>query len=603
MVVLVDAYCTCRDIDSRATGVETEDVFTLLSDFCLVLYSVELCGLLFVRGWEILKDWMIVVDILVVICGYVESILVQVTPSELVQKMSLLRALRLARIFRLMRLLRKIRALRELYKLVTMMSTCLKTLLWSFLFCFVVMTVWAMLIVEVVNPIVLQMDSDGVFDDCSNGFCRVSTSSVLHANLLLFQTVIAGDGWGKMATPIILRHPETAVIFMGSLLTLVFGVLNLIVAVVVDTFAEARQHDILNLAEELEEDLEKDTKFLQKLFQRIDRDGSGRVTFDELIEGARKDPEFQSRLRVMDIDEVDLEQLFQMIDVNGSGSIEASDFIWPLSRWVHDSKTAPRFIKYNMLRTMEMQEELYALSEVKFQQLKEQIDHLTLMLKGRSPGNNFEDLSVLTPPDSARDSSSPAIRIPIPFEDIGAADAPIRKELPAAPVLPLPEEHPPEPPKSAQKVAVALTQGVFGSSVKEVEALLLASEARLKRSMAKIENAISELPRMPQPQLLQPNVGTASHELQAGWTRSMQRPAQSHKPHTKPTDALKHSDAFRSMYMGHAAKGSGNRRSLLAEDTAEELARTHLRTFSQPAESLVMKQLSARPKKLRASHA
>ena len=35
----------------------------------------------------------------------------------------------------------------------------------------------------------------------------------------------------------------------GSLLTLVFGVLNLIVAVVVDTFADARLSDVKNLAE------------------------------------------------------------------------------------------------------------------------------------------------------------------------------------------------------------------------------------------------------------------------------------------------------------------------------------------------------------------
>eukprot|EP00438_Fugacium_kawagutii_P021032 Skav205790 [mRNA] locus=scaffold340:276883:277092:+ [translate_table: standard] len=35
----------------------------------------------------------------------------------------------------------------------------------------------------------------------------------------------------------------------------------------------------------------------------------------------------------------------------GSGSIEAAEFIAPLSRWVHESKTAPRFIKYNMLRS------------------------------------------------------------------------------------------------------------------------------------------------------------------------------------------------------------------------------------------------------------
>ena len=75
-----------------------------------------------------------------------------------------------------------------------------------------------------------------------------------------------------------------------------------------------------------------------------------------MIEGARNDPGFQSRLRVMDIDEHDLQQLFQMIDEDGSGTIEVAEFIGPLSRWAHDSKTAPRFIKYNMLQTMQIQE-------------------------------------------------------------------------------------------------------------------------------------------------------------------------------------------------------------------------------------------------------
>ena len=35
-------------------------------------------------------------------------------------------------------------------------------------------------------------------------------------------------------------------------------------------------------------------------------------------------------------DQVDLQQLFEMIDVDGSGSIEAHEFIAPLSRWVHE---------------------------------------------------------------------------------------------------------------------------------------------------------------------------------------------------------------------------------------------------------------------------
>eukprot|EP00913_Durusdinium_trenchii_P020660 g19401.t1 len=137
-------------------------------------------------------------------------------------------------------------------------------------------------------------------------------------------------------------HPATAIIFVGSLLTIVFGVLNLIVAVVVDTFADARDRDVLNLAEEMEQDLAHDKTYLERMFKRIDLEDAGKLSLDQLVQGARNDAEFQSRLRVMDIDEMDLVQLFEMIDTDGSGFIEPNEFIRPLSRWVHDSKTAPR---------------------------------------------------------------------------------------------------------------------------------------------------------------------------------------------------------------------------------------------------------------------
>ena len=88
--------------------------------------------------------------------------------------------------------------------------------------------------------------------------------------------MIAGDGWGTIAVPVIEAYPATAVIFVGSLLTLVFGVLNLIVAVVVDTFAECRERDVLNLAEEMETDIEMDKRLgsgergLGRLFEVVE---------------------------------------------------------------------------------------------------------------------------------------------------------------------------------------------------------------------------------------------------------------------------------------------------------------------------------------------
>ena len=148
----------------------------------------------------------------------------------------------------------------------------------------------------------------------------------------------------------------------------------------VDTFAEARQRDVLNLAEELEFNLANDVKTLQEIFQRIDADGSGEVTFDELLNGARKDPQFQSRLRVMDIDEADLQQLFEMIDTTGAGQIRLSEFVAPLSRWVHDSKTATRFIKYNVMRSLHQQEELYALVLENHEALTDRMSEMQSMI-------------------------------------------------------------------------------------------------------------------------------------------------------------------------------------------------------------------------------
>ncbi|CAK8985909.1 unnamed protein product [Durusdinium trenchii] len=365
LVVVFDSYLTAIDIDNRALHIPTSPVVLTFSDLCLCLYTCELPILFFAKGKRLLKDWMVILDIVIIMCGYAEVVIHIVDNSsggtdgdDLLDKFSVLRMLRLARIVRLMQLLRRTRSLKELQKLVTMLATCFKALLWSFLFCFVVMTIWAMLIVELVHPLLMEIDQQNpeIFQDCAPQ-CLRATRSVMDANLLLFKTVIAGDSWGLIAVPVIQQHPLTAVIFMGSLMTLVFGVLNIIVAVVVDTFAEVRESDVMNLAQELDHNLKKDRKFLQKIFNRLDKKGDGELTLQDLMDGARQDPEFQSRLRVMDIDEVDLQQLFDMIDADGSGAIEAQEFIAPLSRWVHESKTAPRFIKYNMMQALNMQED------------------------------------------------------------------------------------------------------------------------------------------------------------------------------------------------------------------------------------------------------
>lgn len=359
VVVLFDAWLTCYDIDSKAIGDETPFIIQLAADLCLLVYTLELCLFFTVKGIRIMKimyrDMLFMIDLTVLICGYVEALLQAFGMSDFFGRIGMLRLLRVARILRLTRILRKSQSLKELRRLLTMMATCMKALAWSFLICFGVMSFWAMLMVEIIHPIVRD-SGDLYFADCEQ--CRRATQSVMDANLLLFKTVIAGDSWGLIAVPVIEDHPGTAIIFVGSQLTLVFGVLNLIVAV------------------ELEQEMASDKKSLQKMFERIDDDSSGTVTVDELIAGARRDPELQSRLAVMDIDEVDLEQLFEMIDVEGTGQVHARDFIGPLSRWVRDSKTAPRFVKYNMMRMMERHDMFAKSVDLRFEHLARTLDEM-----------------------------------------------------------------------------------------------------------------------------------------------------------------------------------------------------------------------------------
>ena len=54
----------------------------------------------------------------------------------------------------------------------------------------------------------------------------------MDANLFLFQTVVVGDNWGEVALPVINNFPGSAALLIGAYLTIVFGLLNLIIAVV-----------------------------------------------------------------------------------------------------------------------------------------------------------------------------------------------------------------------------------------------------------------------------------------------------------------------------------------------------------------------------------
>eukprot|EP00931_Biecheleriopsis_adriatica_P055925 TRINITY_DN33153_c0_g1_i1.p1 TRINITY_DN33153_c0_g1~~TRINITY_DN33153_c0_g1_i1.p1 ORF type:complete len:599 (+),score=91.67 TRINITY_DN33153_c0_g1_i1:63-1859(+) len=361
VLIIVDFAISCADTDLRAAGREVPSWMEALVYSCLVFYSAELSLKIFVFRSELWNDkWWTLLDFTICSAGVIDAAL-KLGRIEQTSAAGGLRLMRLARAFRMLRILHGFAHLQELKRLVQMAANCAKTLLWSFLFSFIVMTSWSLIAVELVHPLVQELGTAGQWDNCDD--CLDAFSTIFHSNLTLFSTIVAGDSWGKIAIPVMKAYPGSSFFFVGAHLTLVYGVLNLIVAVVVDTFAEQRSKDESRLAHELEEDHAQDTKEWTKVFREMDSDGDGTLSLDELMDAARNLKEFRARLRILDIDENDLTQLFHMLDSDCSGDIERDEFIGALVRWKHESKSASRFVKYNMERSLRNEDELLKMQE------------------------------------------------------------------------------------------------------------------------------------------------------------------------------------------------------------------------------------------------
>eukprot|EP00929_Paragymnodinium_shiwhaense_P049824 TRINITY_DN25127_c0_g2_i1.p1 TRINITY_DN25127_c0_g2~~TRINITY_DN25127_c0_g2_i1.p1 ORF type:complete len:658 (+),score=139.22 TRINITY_DN25127_c0_g2_i1:86-2059(+) len=351
-VVFMDFVAICRDADTTAANPLATDAFSeTVMACCFCFYVLDLSLRAFAHGCGTLKSRSHMLDLFVIAVSVFEKLLEMVQGAFDSSSLLMIRMLRLCRLLRLVRVIKLFAGMKELRRLTQMIATCARTMFWSFLMAFLVMTMWAVVAVELTYPVARRMEEQGVWPNCER--CPRAFGSVMAANLTFFQIVLAGDSWGTMALPIIEAEPMTAIVFCGASLTLSFGIMQLITAVVVDTFAELRKHDVATLAVEMESVEREEKEWLSRVFRELDEDGSGQVTFQELTEGALRVRDFQDWLRVMDVDSHDLERLFSIIDADDSGEIDVVEFIEILYRLRHSDATTMGKLMKHMLDNLE----------------------------------------------------------------------------------------------------------------------------------------------------------------------------------------------------------------------------------------------------------
>merc|ERR1719359_2168252 len=134
-----------------------------------------------------------------------------------------------------------------------------------------------------IHPLVLDLVEEGKFEGCER--CPRAYSTVVNSNLTYIQHIVAGDSWGQLTIPIIEAHPWTACLFIPVLVTISMAIMNVILAVIVESAEETRRNDLVERMKIKEAHFFNKSKQLLNVCSALDADASGDLSLDELLEG------------------------------------------------------------------------------------------------------------------------------------------------------------------------------------------------------------------------------------------------------------------------------------------------------------------------------
>jgi len=341
MFIVVNIILLVVESDKGAEDLPVPVWVNTMNYLLLGIYVLELLvaafayrSMFFNETTNILDLIIIGADVVLVVCSFFLGDL----PS-----ISLFRIFRLARVFRAFRILVMFP---ELHLMVHGLAAALKAIFWGILLVLVVLIVWSIIAVQVIHPLNKEIVEE-TFDykDCDR--CARAFQSVGQSVLTFIQQILAGDSWGQVSVPIIERHPWTAVFFTAVLVSVNLAILNLILAVIVESAQEARQNDLHTLAVARDRAFVEAKRRLVELCETMDVDMSGCLSLDELLQGYDNVAEFRDLLTMMDLKKKDMSIVFHILDEDKSGTVQYAEFAEQLHKMKNeDMHTLLVFVKF-----------------------------------------------------------------------------------------------------------------------------------------------------------------------------------------------------------------------------------------------------------------
>jgi len=150
--------------------------------------------------------------------------------------------------------------------------------------------------------------------------------SIPRTSYTLFQIVLGGVSWGEITDPLFHVDILSPILLSIYILFTLIAVVNIITGVFVGNAIESvkkkKEYQIEKEMEVKEQLLEE----LQETFMRLDQDGSGDLSLEE-VEEMLRDPEISAYFHLLGLNAVQSERLFRLLDTENCGRINIREFM------------------------------------------------------------------------------------------------------------------------------------------------------------------------------------------------------------------------------------------------------------------------------------
>jgi len=236
----------------------------------------------------------------------------------------LLRSIRVARIVRTVRIFRTLTNVREFQKMVFAITSSFKTLACSVIILFFILFFFSVIFAYGALEARDHYDRTSTPNPKAEDLQRY-WGTFFTAIYSCFISVSTGQSWYVVLDPLSNYSGYLTFCFIGFIALTLFGVLNAITAIFVESAMMSAQHYKEMIILDTQHKKEMSVKHIRNVFAQIDEDGSGEISCAEM-EFFFSHDFLRNYMEALDIGADDTRMLFRLLDRDGSGQIDVEEF-------------------------------------------------------------------------------------------------------------------------------------------------------------------------------------------------------------------------------------------------------------------------------------